>query len=184
VHDAPVAGQTAACRIGETTSGPALPPRVPLDTTARLALTDNRAQMDKLRIDKWLWAARFYKTRTLASDEVVRGRVEVNRQEVKPAREVKVGDTVTLRQGPVTRIVVVKGLSGTRGPAPVAQQLYEETADSVKARQESAEQRRLSPEPAMSIEQGRPTKRGRRELDEARRGWGDRWSASIDPDKA
>jgi ribosome-associated heat shock protein Hsp15 len=139
--------------------------------------------MEKLRIDKWLWAARFYKTRTLASDEVVRGRVEVNHQEVKPAREVKVGDTVSLRQGPVTRVVVVKGVSGTRGPAPVAQQLYEETAESVKAREKAAQERRDSPEPALSIEQGRPTKRGRRDLDEAQRGWGDRWSASIDSDK-
>ena len=136
--------------------------------------------MEKLRIDKWLWAARFYKTRTLASDEVVKRRVEVNGQEVKPARELKVGDTVSLRQGAVTRSVVVKGLSGSRGPAPVAQQLYEETAESMTAREKAAEQRRLAPEPAHSIEQGRPTKRGRRELDDAQRGWGDRWSASID----
>lgn len=138
--------------------------------------------MEKLRIDKWLWAARFYKTRTLATEEIGKGRVEVNGQEVKPAREVKVGDTVSLRQGPVTRSVVVKGLSGMRGPAPVAQQLYEETAESLKAREQAAEQRRLAPEPAHSIEQGRPTKRGRRELDDAQRGWGDRWSASVDND--
>jgi len=136
--------------------------------------------MDKLRIDKWLWAARFYKTRTLANEEVIKGRIEVNGQEVKPARELKVGDTVSLRQGVVRRTVVVKGLSGMRGPAPVAQQLYEETPDSVKAREQAAEQRRLAPEPAHSIEQGRPTKRGRRELDDAQRGWGDRWSASVD----
>ena len=136
--------------------------------------------MEKLRIDKWLWAARFYKTRTLATEEIDKGRVEVNGQEIKPAREVKVGDTVSLRQGQVSRSVVVKGLSGMRGPAPVAQQLYEETAESLKAREQAAEQRRLAPEPAHSIEQGRPTKRGRRELDDAHRGWGDRWSASVD----
>lgn len=136
--------------------------------------------MEKLRIDKWLWAARFYKTRTLASDEIARGRVAVNGQEVKPAREVKVGDTVTLRQEPITRTVLVKGLAGVRGPAPVAQQLYEETPESVRAREAAAEQRRLAPEPALAIEQGRPTKRGRRELEDARRGWGDRWSASLD----
>lgn len=136
--------------------------------------------MDKLRIDKWLWAARFYKTRTLANEEVVKGRIEVNGLEVKPARELKVGDTVSLRQGAVKRTVVVKGLSGMRGPAPVAQQLYEETPESVKSREQAAEQRRLAPEPAHSIEQGRPTKRGRRELDDAQRGWGDRWSASVD----
>jgi ribosome-associated heat shock protein Hsp15 len=139
--------------------------------------------MDKLRIDKWLWAARFYKTRTLASEEIGRGRVEVNGQEVKPAREVKVGDTVLLRQGPVTRTVLVKGLSGMRGPAPVAQQLYQETPESIQAREQAAERRRLAPEPALTIEQGRPTKRGRRELDDAQRGWGDRWSASVDDGK-
>lgn len=135
---------------------------------------------EKLRVDKWLWAARFYKTRTLAADEVGKGRVEVNGQEVKPAREVKVGDIVSLRQASVTRTVVVKALSEMRGPAPVAQQLYEETAESLEERQKAAEQRRYAREPALSIEQGRPTKRGRRELDQAQRGWGDRWSASID----
>lgn len=137
--------------------------------------------MDKLRIDKWLWAARFYKTRTLASEEIGKGRVQVNGQEAKPAREVKVGDTVSVRHEAVTRTVVVKGLSGARGPAPVAQQLYEETAESVQAREQAAEQRRYAPEPALAIEHGRPTKRGRRELDDAQRGWGNRWSASLDP---
>ena len=135
--------------------------------------------MEKLRVDKWLWAARFYKTRTLATEEIARGRVLVNDAEVKPARELKAGDLVTLRQGVVTRTVTVLGLSASRGPAPVAQLLYQETADSVSRRQQSAEQRRLAPEPARSIEHGRPTKRGRRELDDAQR-WGDRWSASID----
>jgi ribosome-associated heat shock protein Hsp15 len=136
--------------------------------------------MDKLRIDKWLWAARFYKTRTLASEEIGKGRVQVNGAEAKPAREVKIGDTVSLRREALTRTVVVKGLSGMRGPAPVAQQLYEETADSLKAREQAAEQRRYAPEPARSIENGRPTKRGRRELDDAQQGWGDRWTASLD----
>jgi ribosome-associated heat shock protein Hsp15 len=135
--------------------------------------------MEKLRVDKWLWAARFYKTRSLATEEIGKGRVDVNAAEAKPAREVKVGDTVTLRQGPSARTVTVKGLSGTRGPAPVAQQLYEETVESLQARKAAAEQRRYAPEPAHSIEHGRPTKRGRRELDDAQR-WGDRWSASID----
>ena len=135
--------------------------------------------MDKLRVDKWLWAARFYKTRSLATEEIAKGRVQVNGAEVKPARELKAGDTVTLRQGPVTRTVLVMGLSHMRGPAPVAQQLYAETADSLAARQQAAEQRRLSPEPAHSIEHGRPTTRGRRELDDAK-SWGDRWSASLD----
>jgi ribosome-associated heat shock protein Hsp15 len=135
--------------------------------------------MDRLRIDKWLWAARFFKTRSLATDEIDKGRVAVNGQEAKPAREVKVGDTVAIRREGVTRTVVVKGLSGVRGPAPVAQQLYEETPESIAERAKAAEQRRYAREPALAIEHGRPTKRGRRELDAAR-GWGDRWSASID----
>ena len=136
--------------------------------------------MDRLRIDKWLWSARFYKTRTLAAEEIGKGRVDVNGQEAKAAREVKVGDTVAMRRDSVTRTVVVKGLSSVRGPAPVAQQLYEETPESLKAREEAAQQRRFAREPASFIEHGRPTKRGRRELDEAQRGWGDRWSASVD----
>jgi len=141
--------------------------------------------MERLRIDKWLWAARFYKTRSLATEEIDKGRVAVNGQEVnKPAREVKVGDTVAVRREGVTRTVVVKGLSDVRGPAPVAQQLYEETAESLQERDRAAEQRRYAREPALAIEHGRPTKRGRRDLEEAQRhGWGDRWSASVDDEK-
>jgi ribosome-associated heat shock protein Hsp15 len=129
----------------------------------------------RLRLDKWLWAARFYKTRALACDEIEHGRVRVNGQIVKPARELKPGDTVELRQGVVQRTVLVKALSAVRGPAPVAQALYEETAASVAAREAAAERRRLAPEPASAIEQGRPTKRDRRQLAD----W-HRWSASLD----
>jgi ribosome-associated heat shock protein Hsp15 len=136
--------------------------------------------MEKVRIDKWLWAARFYKTRTLSADEVGRGRVQVNGQDVKPAREVKAGDTISVRQGQVLRTVVVLGVSGTRGPAPVAQALYAETAESLAARAQSAEQRRLAPEPALAQTHGRPTKRQRRSLDDANDNWGNRWSASVD----
>lgn len=135
-----------------------------------------------MRLDKWLWAARFYKTRTLASEEIGKGRVQINGLEAKPAREIKAGDTVALRQGPVTRTVQVRGLSQQRGSAPVAQQLYEETAESLRLREAAAEQRRLNSEPAGSMEQGRPTKRDRRSLDKTRdAAWGNRWSASIDP---
>jgi len=133
--------------------------------------------MDPVRIDKWLWAARFYKTRSLATDEINKGRVLVNQQPVKPARELKVGDSVELRQGAVTRTVIVRALSAQRGPAPVAQQLFEETAASRQAREKAAEERRLGIEPAHSIEQGRPTKRDRRQMDNA---WDARWSASIE----
>ncbi|BDT68127.1 heat shock protein 15 [Comamonadaceae bacterium OS-1] len=136
--------------------------------------------MEKLRIDKWLWAARFYKTRSLATEEVNKGRVQIAGQDVKPAREVKPGDLLTLRQGPVVRTIEVVGISQARGPAPVAQALYAETADSLQARTAAAEQRRLAPEPAHSLDHGRPTKRQRRDLDQAGNGWGDRWSASVD----
>ncbi|MDB5931569.1 MAG: heat shock protein Hsp15 [Polaromonas sp.] len=137
--------------------------------------------MDKLRIDKWLWAARFYKTRSLAVEEIDKGRVKVNDLEVKPSREVKPGDTVALRQGVVSRTVLVRGISSQRGAAPVAQQLYEETQESVALRAQAAEHRRLNNEPASSLEHGRPTKRDRRSLDKAQdTGWGNRWSASAD----
>ncbi len=133
--------------------------------------------MERLRIDKWLWAARFYKTRTLASEEIVKGRVQVNGQDAKPAREVKPGDSVVIRQGPVIRTMTVLGISAQRGPASVAQQLYAETLDSIRARELGAEQRRLAREPAQAIEHGRPTKRDRRDIEKA---WNERWSASIE----
>jgi ribosome-associated heat shock protein Hsp15 len=133
--------------------------------------------MEKIRIDKWLWAARFFKTRSLASEEITRGRVQVGPLDAKPSREVHIGDTITLLQGQVRRLVVVKGLSAQRGSATVAAQLFEETADSIAQRAKIAEQKRLSPEPAAAIAHGRPTKRDRRELD---KGWGERWSASVD----
>ena len=133
--------------------------------------------MDSLRIDKWLWAARFYKTRSLACDEVTKHRVQINGQDVKPAREVKVGDTLTVRQGNITKTIVVKGISAARGPAPVAQLLYEETPESIASRAKLAEQNRMAAEPAHSIEHGRPTKRDRRQIEHA---WDARWSASAD----
>ena len=131
-----------------------------------------------MRIDKWLWAARFYKTRSLAAEELDKGRVQLNGHAVKPSHDIKPGDTLTLRQGPVLREVLVKGLSMQRGPAPVAQALYEESADSIEKRLLAAEHRKLNSEPAASIEHGRPTKRDRRSID---KGWDSRWSASIDP---
>ena len=135
--------------------------------------------MDKVRIDKWLWAARFYKTRGMATEEVDKGRVRINDAEVKPAKEVKLGDTVLLRQGQLSRTVVVRGISDKRGGAPQAQLLYEETEASVKLREQASEQRRL--EPANSLEHGRPTKRDRRDIDKVNsKSWGDRWSASAD----
>ena len=133
--------------------------------------------MEKVRIDKWLWAARFYKTRTLATEDIHKGRVQVNGQEVKPAREVRIGDCVVLRQPGVIRTLAVKSLSDKRGPAPVAQLLYQETPDSLRLRAEVAEQRRMGTEPGLSLKDGRPNKHDRQAIDNA---WGDRWSASLD----
>jgi ribosome-associated heat shock protein Hsp15 len=116
----------------------------------------------------------------LASEDIDKGRVEVNGQTAKPAREVKPGDTVQVRQGAVQRSVVIAGLSAQRGPAPVAQLLYQETADSIEQRAKLALQQRYAREPALSQEQGRPTKRDRRDLEQARHGWDERWSASVD----
>jgi ribosome-associated heat shock protein Hsp15 len=134
--------------------------------------------MDKTRIDKWLWAARFFKTRSLATEAVNRGHVQMHQQDLKPSRDVKAGDTLTIWQAKVPHTVVVRGISEQRGPAPVAQLLYAETPESVQLRAKTAETRRLSPEPALSMEHGRPTKRDRRNLE---KGWNDRWSASIEP---
>lgn len=139
--------------------------------------------MDKIRIDKWLWAARFHKTRTLAADDIGKGRVVVNGQVAKASREVQPGDRVTVRQGGMIRTVEVLLLSDQRGPAPVAQTMYRETPDSTAAREAVAQQRRLAPEPALAQPMGRPTKRDRRHLqqwqDGPDSGWGDRWSAAL-----
>lgn len=129
----------------------------------------------RVRLDKWLWAARFFKTRSLAAEEIAKGRVSVNEQTAKASREVHVGDRIDLRQANVPRCVLVRGLSHVRGPAPVAQALYEETAESLAQRERLAQARREGTEPALAIEQGRPTKRDRRQLAD----W-DRWSASVD----
>ena len=129
------------------------------------------------RLDKWLWAARFYKTRSLAAQAIEAGRVHVNGASAKASRSLRPGDLVLMRQPPYPRTVEVLGLSSVRGPAPVAQQLYAETAQSQQDRQQAAQARRFGVEPALSQEQGRPTKRDRRSLVE----W-QRWSAVLDPE--
>jgi len=131
---------------------------------------------DRLRLDKWLWAARFFKTRSLAGDEIDKGRISVNGQVAKASREVRPGDLIDIGQaGGLVRSVQVLGLSTLRGPAPQAQALYQETPESLARREQHAQQRRLAAEPSLSIEQGRPTKRDRRQLAD----W-QRWSASSD----
>ena len=133
--------------------------------------------MDKFRLDKWLWAARFFKTRALAADDIAKGRVAVNEQVAKASRELHEGDVVELRQAGSQRTLVVRGLSRLRGPATAAQALYEETEESIERRAKQAVERKLHPEPTLTIDQGRPTKRDRRQLAD----W-NRWSASADPE--
>ncbi|MYM28744.1 RNA-binding S4 domain-containing protein [Duganella sp. CY15W] len=119
---------------------------------------------ETVRLDKWLWAARFFKTRSLATDAISLGRVIVNGDRAKPARNVKIGDVLEIDNGSDQWEVDVMGLSDVRGPATVARNLYEETDVSVARRVAVAENRRLYREPGTTIK-GRPTKRDRRELD-------------------
>ncbi len=122
--------------------------------------------MDNVRIDKWLWAARFFKTRSLATDAVDTGRVKLDGDRIKPARAVKVGDKLAIDNGSDAWEVVVQGISDKRGAAPVARALYEETEASIVKRENDSQARRLFPEPASTIK-GRPTKRDRRQLGKA-----------------
>jgi ribosome-associated heat shock protein Hsp15 len=117
-----------------------------------------------LRIDKWLWAARFFKTRSLASDAVSGGKVKVNGAATKPARDIKVGDQLDVTNGEVRWQVTVKAQSDKRGPAPEARLLYEETPESISARETARESRLYVADPAADIH-GRPTKRDRRQMD-------------------
>jgi ribosome-associated heat shock protein Hsp15 len=130
-----------------------------------------------VRLDKWLWAARFYKTRALAAEAIDKGQVLAGGQPVKRSREVRIGERYALRIGgpglPPREIEVLQ-LGSQRGPAPTAQQLYAETAPSLAAREAAARARKLAPEPALAIAHGRPTKRDRRELQD----W-QRWSVSL-----
>jgi len=122
-----------------------------------------------VRLDKWLWAARFYKTRTLATAAINAGEVRVARERVKPARDVKPGDELQVRRGDDVMDVVVRELSSVRAAAPVAQRLYEETDESRQRRARAAERRALAREPALDI-RGRPTKRDARVLRRLRNG--------------
>ena len=124
--------------------------------------------MDAVRIDKWLWAARFYKTRGLATDAVLGGHVQLNGARVKPAKEIRVGDRVLVRIGALAWDVEVLGLSDKRGPASVARTLYEESEESRVARETFVQQKRLA-QPLGADLGARPTKQDRRRLDALRR---------------
>ena len=123
--------------------------------------------MERVRIDKWLWAARFFKTRSAATDAVLGGHVQVNGTRVKPAREIRAGDRVDVRVGEHRWTVLVTGLAERRGPASVAATLYEETAESTAGRERQAAERRLS-RPLGADLGARPTKQARRRLDALR----------------
>jgi ribosome-associated heat shock protein Hsp15 len=121
-----------------------------------------------MRVDKWVWAARLSKTRSLAAEAVTGGRVALNGQRVKPSKEVRPGDRLEITVGHVRREVIVRGLAERRGPASEAALLYAETPESVAARERAAAERRMARPPG--AETGpRPTKRDRRRLDAARR---------------
>jgi ribosome-associated heat shock protein Hsp15 len=123
---------------------------------------------DRVRVDKWLWAARFFKTRALATDAVTAGHVHLNGARVKPAKDVHVGDSLEVRIGTVTWTVAVRALNDKRGPASVAATLYEETAESIAARERHQTERRLA-RPMGADLGARPTKQDRRRLDALRR---------------
>ena len=121
---------------------------------------------ERIRVDKWLWAARLVKTRALAADAVKAGRVKVNGVAAKPSKEVGAGDRLELRTGPVRMTVDVRGIAPRRGPASEAALLYEETGESRDARERHAQERRLARQDGG--EGGRPTKRERRQIDRVR----------------
>ena len=128
---------------------------------------DDKNNQTKLRIDKWLWAARFFKTRSLAADAVECGKVQVNDVRVKPAKAIGMGDMLSIRLGPYQHVIEVLALSSKRGPAPQAQKLYRETEESCKKREALAAE--LSAQPAPDFLGGRPTKRDRRVIEEFRK---------------
>jgi ribosome-associated heat shock protein Hsp15 len=121
---------------------------------------------ENVRLDKWLWAARFFKTRSLAQDAVERGRVRIDGEPVKPARTVKINDKMLIDNGSDRWEIIVAAISGARGGAPVARTLYFETDESIAKRENDKVARRLYPEPSLEIK-GRPTKRDRRAMEQA-----------------
>jgi ribosome-associated heat shock protein Hsp15 len=122
----------------------------------------------KARLDKWLWAARFFKTRSLAAEAIETGKVEVNGERAKRAKQLQAGDNVRIRLGPYHHVVKVLEISERRGPASVAAKLYAETAESISAREKVHAQMKAS-QPAFGYESGRPTKKDRREIEKLRR---------------
>lgn len=135
--------------------------------------TDHRLLADRVRIDKWLWAARFFKTRSLAVEAIGGGKILVNGERIKPAKTVQAGDTVSIRLGPYEHVVRIVALSERRGPATAAALLYQETTASLDARAKLGEQLRMAPPAFVFEDKGRPSKKDRRDIErlrDARRG--------------
>ncbi|GLT23675.1 heat-shock protein 15 [Zoogloea oryzae] len=124
-------------------------------------MKDSHDSTDRTRLDKWLWAARFFKHRTLATDAVEGGKVQLNGIRVKPAKDVKIGDRVEIQQAEARFTVIVTGIAEKRGSATVAQTLYAETPESIAARETAREERKFAATPGADLH-GRPTKRDRR----------------------
>ncbi|MDI9336407.1 MAG: RNA-binding S4 domain-containing protein [Gammaproteobacteria bacterium] len=135
---------------------------------------------DLYRIDRWLWASRFFKTRTLATEEIKLGRVSVNGQTIKPAYNLKIGDKVLIKKGEIHQEVEVLQLALQRKQASIVQAWYRETPSSLDARQKYLERKKYHIEPAKFIKDGRPTKRQRRSLEKASDAWNDRWTSEMD----
>ena len=125
-------------------------------------------ELQKVRLDKWLWAARFFKTRAIAATAIETGKVEVNGERAKRAKHLQVGDSLRIRLGPYNHLVTVRALSESRGPASVAAGLYEETEESRKAREAMQAQVKAA-QSFSSYERGRPTKKDRRDIEKLRR---------------
>lgn len=126
-------------------------------------MNDDTHRSEPVRLDKWLWAARFFKTRSLATQAIGGGKVLVNGVRPKPARQINLGETVTVRIGPFEHVVMVRGLSSQRGPARVAVTLYEETAESRQRREETAARLKFEHQ-ALPHPQRRPNKQERRQI--------------------
>ncbi|HEV7839798.1 MAG TPA: S4 domain-containing protein [Gemmatimonadaceae bacterium] len=128
----------------------------------------NSEETSRVRLDKWLWAARFFKTRALAADAIESGKVEVNGERAKRAKQLQAGDSVKIRLGPYQHLITVRGLSERRGPASVATKLYEEDAEARKAR-EALQLQMKAAQSASGYLPGRPTKKDRRDIEKIRR---------------
>lgn len=132
---------------------------------------DDKNSDDYIRLDKWLWAARFFKTRSQAADDVTGGKVDVNGERAKPSRIVRAGDKLTVRRGPYEWTILVKDVARLRGPASQARQLYEETEESARKREAVIAQLKLERPPEFDTP-GRPSKKDRRAINRfTKRGW-------------